>query len=586
MIASGKKPNKAYEKISTYLKENLMLVIFLCIGGFLFNALLCLVPILQGQAINGLVDGIPFPDLCRILGLFFGLVLIVQFNRFLKRYLGRLFQSKMTRTMRKVSYRNLLKMELTYIGRASKGDILNKLLADVEDFSNGISKMTMETFDTFVLLAGYLCTLLWLDWKLTGITMFFIILSIVSVKWFKSRIFQTAKVYKEYLSHTKDTTLNCLKNELYYRGMGVSGIYRKRYEEEQKELEKKTIASMALQTSMEPLYHMIGFLGLFFILWFGGKQALAGNMSIGDFSAYLTTYLLVARKASRIGRVYGWYQNMRVAKVRCEPFLKERENSRKPFPKESAGAAPEKEEPLEKGGPQAEGMAFAKAALTARDFSFGFDEAFTTPVLNFSFQPGERIGVCGGVHTGKSTFLAGLSGIYGYEGSLKLDDCEIKEYQCPIGYCPADSLIFEATLEENILLGREGDFQRAVQDAGLKQDISLFQEGKDLPLSHSLVNLSGGQEKRLAVARALFGRSRLILLDDPFQSIDKETTLSILKSTEAYPDSILFLVSNQPFILKQMDRLLFFKENDCLEGSFEELSEHPEFSAFIKGGEA
>ncbi len=559
-----------YEKVSTYFKENKLLVVILCMGGFLFNALMCLVPVLQGQAINGLQDGIPFPKLAGILGLFIGLVVLVQFNRFLKRYLGRLFQSKMVRTMRKVSYRNLLKMELSYFQTVSQGDILNKILTDIEDFSNGISKMTMETFDTFVLLIGYITTLFVLDWQLTLITMLFIFLSIISVKWFKTLIFQYTKEYKEFLSKTKDTTLNCLKNELYYRGLGVSGTYRNRYEKEQEVLEKKTIRSMTLKSSMEPLYRIIGFLGLFFILWMGGERVLKGTFLIGDFSAYLTIYLLVARKASRIGRVYGWYQDMRVAKVRCESFLKEREAGRKPFPEDTKRN--EKEA--------------CHWALEAEGFSFGFDEAFSTPVLNFTFHSGERIGICGGVHTGKSTLLAGLTGLYSYGGSLKLQGCEVSEYRCPIGYCPADSLIFEDTLEENIMLGRKGDLEKAIRDSGLEHDLQLFKDGRKQLLSHSMVNLSGGQEKRLGIARAVFGEPRLILLDDPFQSIDKKTTLRILDGIQAYKNSITILVSNQPFILKQMDWLIYLTETGYRIGTFEELSDMPEFRVFEKEGEA
>ncbi len=558
-----------YEKISTYFKENKFLVAVLCMGGFLFNTLMCFVPIQQGKAINDLTNGVPFSNLCRTVGLLMGLVLIVQFNRFLKRYLGRLFQSKMVRTMRKVSYRNLLKLELSYFQTVSQGDILNKILTDIEDFSNGISKMTMETFDTFVLLIGYITSLFFMDWQLSLITMIFILLSTVSVKWFKNLIFRYTKEYKEYLSETKDTTLACLKNELYYRGLGISGIYRKQYEEEQAALEKKAVRSMVLKSSMEPLYHMIGFLGLFFILWLGGSRVMTGAYPVGTFSAYLTTYLLVARKASRIGRVYGWYQDMRVAKIRCEFFLKDREDSREPFPKEMEGD--EKES--------------GQLVLKAEEFSFGFDKAFSTPVLNFAFHSGEQIGICGAVHTGKSTLLAGLTGLYGYQGSLKLQGWEVSGYRCPIGYCPAKSMVFEDTLAENITLGRMGDLEKAIKDSGLKRDVQLFADGEEQLLSHSLVNLSGGQEKRLGIARAVFGEPKLLLLDDPFQSIDKETTFEILDNLKAYKESIVILVTNQPFILKRMNRLLYLTGTEYRLGAFEELSKMPEFQAFIKEGE-
>lgn len=562
MAARKGKKKKAYEKISAYFTENLALVVILCIGGFLFNALMCLVPVLQGRAINELTEGVPFAELKKTLGLFLGLVLVVQFNRFLKRYLGRLFQSKMIRTMRSVSYRNMLKMDLTYFTTHSHGDILNKILLDIDDFSLGISRMTMETFDTFVLLFGYLCTMFSMDWRLTLVVLVFLFLSVVSIGWFRKRILKTTREYKEFLSKTKDTTLSCIKNEMYYRGLGVSEGYLRQYETQQEGLERIAVKSMALKSSMEPLYHMIGWLGLFFILWLGGNRVADGSLPVGTFSAYLTTYLLVARKASRIGRVYGWYQNMQVSKKRCEPFLADREEKRKPF-----------EEDL------------GELQLRAENFSFGFDAAFSTPKLSFAFSRGERIGICGGVHTGKSTLLAGLSGLYGYEGSLTLEGREVKEYACPIGYCPAKVLVFEDTWKENITLGRQGDYKKALSDSMLTEDIALLENGENQLLSRSMHNISGGQEKRLGLARAIFGSPKLILLDDPFQSIDRNNAEQIMENLKEYGDSILLLVTNQPFLLREMTQIIFLKESGYLLGSYEELMRDSEFQAFVKEGE-
>lgn len=551
---------KEYEKISTYFTENRNLVLVLCLGGFIFNALMCLVPVMQGQVINDLEKGVPFSTLRYELLAFLGLVLIVQLCRFTKRYLGRLFQSKMIRTMRSVSYRNMLKMDLTYFTTHSHGDILNKMLLDIDDFSLGISRMTMETFDTFVLLIGYLCTMFVMDTKLTLVVLIFLILSVVSIGWFRNVILKTTKAYKEYLSKTKDITLSGIKNEMYYRGLGVSEYYGKRYEEKQAELEKLAVKSMAIKSSMEPLYHMIGWLGLAFIIGMGGKNVLEGKLAIGTFSAYLTTYLLVARKASRIGRVYGWYQNMMVSKKRCEPFLIEREDSREQFIGEADN-------------------------LSAKDFSFGFDDTFSTPKLNFNFVKGERIGICGGVHTGKSTLLAGISGLYGYEGSLTINEKEVKTQHVSMGYCPANVLIFEDTLKENIMLGREGDFDKALRDSMLSFDVKLLKQGENQILSRNMHNISGGQEKRLGLARALFGEPDVILLDDPFQSIDKDNAKQIVENLKSYENSIVLLVSNQPFILKEMNKILYLREDDYLLGSYEELLCNPEFAEFVKEGE-
>lgn len=572
-----------YDKPSTYFSTNKSLVVGLCITDFLFNALMCLIPVMQGQAINALMDGKSTSVILQTVGWFLALVLFVQLNRYFKRYWGRLFTSRMALTMRKVSFHNIVQMDMAYFRDHSKGDILNKVMSDVDDLSDGISKMTTESFDTVVLLLGYCITMLIMDWKITLILLVFILGSIISVKAFKKLIYKYSKDYKEYLSHTKDVTLRDIKNEIYYRGYGVSDDFQADFTKSQDILEKKGRLAFIFQGTLEPIYGILTWLGLFFLVWLGGKRVIAGDFQIGDFSAYLTTYLLVAKKASRIGRVYGWYQNMRVSWERCKPFLGFYEDRRADF------VLPENvfEKKLDLAQEKAVGIELlnVEEALVARDFSFGFDESFSIPVMNFTIKEGEKIGICGGVHTGKSTFLAGLSGIYGYEGSLKFYGQEVKDTKCPLGYCSADSVVFQDTLEQNITLGRKGDLDKAIKDSGLTADLDGFSESSKRELAHGLVNLSGGQEKRLMVARALFGQPRLLLLDDPFQSIDRARVEEMLRAFKGYEDSIFFLISNQPFVLKEMDKVLYFTENSYAFDTYEELIKRADFAEFLKRGE-
>lgn len=556
--------NLPYDKIVTYFKENKGLVAVLAVTDFLFNALMCLIPVVQGMAVNAFSEGRPFRELLTVTLSFVGLVLFVQVNRYAKRYLGRSFGSRIALSMRRVSYENLIRTELSYFQNVSKGDILNKILSDIADASDGITKMTTECFDTLVLLSGYLITMIIMDVQIALIVMVFVLLSIISSKAFKKLIYGYTKEYKEYLSYTKDFTLTCLTNELNYRSLGVNGIFRKRYGKSQDILEKKALKSMVLQSCLEPVYSIVTWLGLFFIVFLGGRRVLQGTLSIGVFTAFLSTYLLVAQKASRIGRVYGWYQNLKVSWVRCKPYLVRKEDMHQKR-KELVG----------------------DFCLEAEDFSFSFvdlgknghskaehteenvssaqkenkEEAFHLPRMNFKVHKGEMIGICGKVHTGKSTLLAALSGLYPYEGSLRLNGRELRENRVILGYCSSENLVFEDTLSYNVTMGRPGEgLKSALEDAHFWEEVEAFPNKEEQILSHSLVNLSGGQQKRLMLARALYGRPPLILLDDPFQSIDKKQVEQILKRLRSYEDSIIFAVTNQEFLLEKMDWVLELRD--------------------------
>lgn len=559
----------SYDKVSTYFKENKTLVIVLAITDFLFNALMCLVPVVQGMAVNRFAQGRPYQELIKITGAFLALVLFVQINRYVKRFLGRSFGNRIALSMRKASYENLLHTPMADYQNVSKGDILNKILSDIFDASDGITKMTTEIFDTIVLLLGYLITMLWMDVQITVIVMIFILISIVSAKAFKKLIYGYTKDYKEYLSYSKDLTLTCINNELNYRGFGVNETYRQRYEKAQRELEKKSLKSMVLQSCLEPIYSMLTWLGLFFIVWIGGQRVLENTLDIGTFSAFLTTYMLTAAKASRVGRVYGWYQDLRVSWERCKPYFAVKEDSRQVVDELSDGFI-----------------------MEAKDFSFGFDEQFQLPKMDFQVKAGELIGICGKVHTGKSTLLAALSGLYPYEGSLMADGHEVKNTKCSISYCSSENQVFEDTIYYNVTMGREGldteskyeengmskkiwtenAFSKAVADAGFLEEIESMPDKEQQVLSHSLINLSGGQQKRLMLARALYGQPQVILLDDPFQSVDRQNVEKIIGNLRTYKNSVIFAVSNQDFVLEQMDKVIVLKEDSYAFGTWSEVS--------------
>ena len=303
-------------------------------------------------------------------------------------------------------------------------------------------------------------------------------------------------------------------------------------------------------------------MGLFFIILFGGRRVLRGTLSIGVFSAFLSTYLLVAQKASRIGRVYGWYQNLKVSWVRCRPYLVCKESTNSIIKELPDDYCLEAEQftfsfaDLEKGAGQTESS----------------ESAFRLPPLQFQAKKGQIIGVCGMVHTGKSTLLAALSGLYPCQGSLRLNGTELHEKRPLTGYCSAENLVFEDTIYYNVTMGREsGDLRQALEDAGFYEEVQAFPNQEQQVLSHSLVNLSGGQQKRLMLARALYGRPPLILLDDPFQSIDRRQVEQIMRRLKTYQDSIIFAVTNQEFLLEQMDRVLELQDGGYTFGTYEQI---------------
>ncbi len=553
-----------YDKISTYFKLNKKSFILATITGVIFNGLMAFVPLVQGELINAYKAQKNAKYIILFALSFLAFIVFIQVNRYLKRYFVRDFSNRMVLQMRTVSFQNLIKDDISEFSKTSKGDIMNKNLSDIKDCAEGVRKMLTEVYDSVILMLGYLISMMIMDYKVTLIISIFLIASIIVANLMKKAIFKTTSEYKKTFSKAKDVTLNSLKNEVYYRGFGVSNSYYQKYQDTQNNLEKKSIKSMIFKSSLEPTYQAIAFIGMLFVIYMCGKKVIDDVWLIGTFSAFLSTYVLVANKVSKVGKIFNAYTTFMVSWKRCSPYLKSKEKQKEiAYPTD-------------------------KLDLAVNNLSFGFDKDFVLHNISFHLEKGQSLGICGMIHSGKSTLGAALSGLYNYDGNIKLQGVELKEVRNDIGnnfisYVPSEVEIFNDTIKYNVAF-EDKDILKEMALSCLDQDVNNFENKENEVLSHSTTNLSGGQQKRLQIARGLYNNPKLIVMDDPFNAIDLDMSVKITENIiNNYKNSIFVLINNQKEILKKLDYIIFLKHDTYLFGTYDELMKDKDFSNLIGG---
>ena len=553
-----------YDKISTYFKLNKKSFILATITGFIFNGLMAFVPLVQGKLINAYKTQQDAKYIILFALSFLAFIVFIQINRYLKRYFVRDFSNRMVLQMRTVSFQNLIKDDISEFSKTSKGDIMNKNLSDIKDCAEGVRKMLTEVYDSVILMLGYLISMMIMDYKVTLIISAFLIASIIVANLMKKAIFKTTSEYKKAFSKAKDVTLNSLQNEVYYRGFGVSNSYYQKYQDTQDDLEKKSIKSMIFKSSLEPTYQAIAFIGMLFVIYMCGKKVIDDVWLIGTFSAFLSTYVLVANKVSKVGKIFNAYTTFMVSWKRCSPYLKSKEKQKEiAYPTD-------------------------KLDLDVNNLSFGFDKDFVLHNISFHLERGQSLGICGMIHSGKSTLGAALSGLYNYEGNIKLQGVELKEVRNDIGnnfisYVPSEVEIFNDTIKYNVAF-EDKDILKEMALSCLDQDVNNFENKENEVLSHSTTNLSGGQQKRLQIARGLYHNPKMIVMDDPFNAIDLDMSLKITDNIiNNYKNSIFVLINSQKEILKKLDYIIFLKHGSYLFGTYDELMKDKDFSNLIGG---
>lgn len=546
---------KHYNKIRYYFYYLLGILVPLTITGILYDSLMSFIPRIQGDAINSIKQ--QNTDLIiKSALIFLGLTIFVQINRFLKRYLVRVFSNKMNYLMRNKCFNHMLSLDMAFYEQNKVGDILNKNTTDISDTCESIRKLTTEIFDTVILMIGYIVSYFLLDYKIALMSLPFVLISIIISLFLKKKVYMTTKDYKEYSSKFKDSTLNMLKNEIYFRGMGVNEKYIDQYSKEVDILAKKNVKNLVYKASMESIYSSIGFIGLFFVLYFGLNNVIDGTYDIGTFTTILTTFVLIANKGAKVGKSFNAYQGLKVTWKRIKPFL---------------------EDDIEK----EEEYQFNSDGLSLIDFSYSYDD-FKTPTITYSFNKDEKIGIVGRVHTGKSTLLKSLTGLYEYDGEAKLNGIDLKDLfkskNQVISYCPSKESLFKDSIANNIELGRDGNIKEALNSACLTDS----QLDINTEINPTMVNISGGQKQRLMLARSLYHQSNMYLLDNPFSSLERFMSESISNQVLDM-NGLFFIVTNDENILKKLDRIIYLNDGIAKIDTYFNLLKDDSFKSLVEG---
>jgi ATP-binding cassette subfamily C protein LapB len=199
-------------------------------------------------------------------------------------------------------------------------------------------------------------------------------------------------------------------------------------------------------------------------------------------------------------------------------------------------------------------LLFCEGAITFKNVSFQYKEQKEMLLQNISFHitGGERVGIIGANGSGKSTLFRLLLGFYvPNQGQILLDNTKLDFYDTTdrrrlFGVVSQETHFFAGTIRENITLAAPGineeQFRHVCQLSGIEKWIGRLEEGYNTPLAEQGQSLSGGQKQTLALARALLLKPRILLLDEPLNSLDQESSRHFLKVIEQLPREITILI--------------------------------------------
>jgi ATP-binding cassette subfamily B protein len=327
------------------------------------------------------------------------------------------------------------------------------------------------------------------------------------------------------------------------------------------------IARIARRSVMTTLVIFIVFAAVGFLLWMGGQDVIAGQISAGDLSAFVFYAVLVASSGGAISETIGDLQRAsgaaeRLAELRAEqPVIREPVQP-KPLPRP------------------------VKGALAFEDISFRYPTRPDSPALDrfdLSVAPGETVAIVGPSGAGKTTVFNLLLRFYDPEkGTLRLDGVDIRdlrlaELRRSLAIVPQEPVLFTASVAENIRYGRpdasDSEVREAARAASALGFIEALPQGFETDLGTRGVRLSGGQRQRIAVARALLCDPAVLLLDEATSALDAESELAVQQALDRIMHrKTTLVIAHRLATVQKADRIVVLEAGQVVDvGSHAEL---------------
>ena len=557
---------KVIRRILSHIKKYRGFVLVSFMLALLSVVLTLFIPILIGRAVDDIIapGRVDFDALIEKLMLLLLCVLISACAQWLMNHINNILTYRMAEDLRIAAFNKMEVLPFSYLDQRPQGDIVNRIISDTDQFSDGILMGFTQFFSGVLTIIGTLLFMLSID---PLITLAVVVLTPLS---FFVAAFVSKRSYTMFYKRSETAgRLSALSNEMIdklklVQAFGYEEEAKARFFEINDELEKYYRTATFYSSITNPCTRFVNALVYAVVGIFGAITAMNGMMSVGSLSSFLTYASQYSKPFNEISGVVTELQNALASAERVFEIIDAEAPS---YDRDGASE-----------------LSGVKGEIKLSNVCFSYDE--TVPLiedLNLDVKPGQRVAIVGPTGAGKSTLINLLMRFYEpSSGSISIDgkgarDILIESLRDNFGMVLQETWLKSGTVRDNIAYSdpdaSDEVVRKAAKEAYADGFIERMKDGYDTIISEDGGSLSQGQKQLLCIARVMLKLPPMLILDEATSSIDTMTEQRVQKAfAKMMEGRTSFIVAHRLSTIREADVILVMKDGHIIEqGSHDEL---------------
>lgn len=487
--------------------------------------------------------------------------------------LGAYFAAKasicFTSDLRRDLFKKVQQFSFANIDAFSTGSLVTRLTNDIQQVQNVLTmglKMALRAPGMFV---GALIMAFMMNYRLAVIVLIVIPVLLSAIILILKTAFPRFEAMQKKLDRLNSGIQESLTNVRVVKSFVREDHEIKKFSDLNMDLKDSSLRAMKIVIVTMPVMMLAMNFTTLAVVWYGGNIIIAGNMPVGDLTAFITYIIQILMSLMMLSMVFLQSSRSRASLKRINEVMDTEIDLN-----DVHGSFPEKK--VEQGCVEFEDVCFGYTHE-------GMSGELVLNHISFTAKAGQTIGIIGSTGSGKTTLVQLIPRLYDVSsGRVLVDGVDVRDYSLKnlrngVGMVLQKNVLFSGTIEENLRWGDEEapmeEVKTAAQSAQADSFVTAFSQGYQTEIGQGGAGVSGGQKQRLCIARALLKKPKILILDDSTSAVDTATEAGIRESfRKELKDTTKFIIAQRISSVQEADLILVMEEGAIIgRGTHEEL---------------